>query len=162
MSQTDQQAAAACASCNKPLSGRYCSHCGERALDPHSLTVRHFIAHTLAHEVLHLDGKIWRTLRNLVFRPGFLTSEYFAGRRRIYVNPLRMLVTAIIAYVLLTQGGLVFSLQIGTLTLSVAPTRTPDDASVADTVVRIDRFGILANLLAEKVKSLDTTADAVR
>jgi hypothetical protein len=65
-----------CASCARPLSGPYCSHCGEEAVDPHALTVRHFVGHTLAHETLHLDGKIWRTLRYLFFRPGFLTAEY--------------------------------------------------------------------------------------
>ena len=54
-------ATAICASCQRPLSGRYCSQCGEKALDPHELTVRHFVAHTVGHELLHLDGKAWLT-----------------------------------------------------------------------------------------------------
>jgi hypothetical protein len=29
-----------------------------------------------------LDGRLWRTLGALLFRPGFLTREYLAGRRR--------------------------------------------------------------------------------
>jgi hypothetical protein len=36
------------------------------------------------------DGKLWRTLAALLFRPGFLTCEYFAGRRRRYVRPARL------------------------------------------------------------------------
>lgn len=37
-----------------------------------------------------LDGRLWRTLFGLVARPGFLTQEYFAGRRRRYVRPARL------------------------------------------------------------------------
>ena len=37
-----------------------------------------------------LDGRLWRTLFALVARPGFLTLEYFAGRRRRYIRPARL------------------------------------------------------------------------
>ena len=37
-----------------------------------------------------LDGRLWRTLFGLIARPGFLTQEYFAGRRRRYVRPARL------------------------------------------------------------------------
>ena len=37
-----------------------------------------------------LDGRLWRTLAALLFRPGFLTREYFAGRRRRYIRPARL------------------------------------------------------------------------
>jgi hypothetical protein len=37
-----------------------------------------------------LDGRMWRTLIGLFFRPGFLSREYFAGRRRRYIRPARL------------------------------------------------------------------------
>ena len=37
-----------------------------------------------------MDGRLWRTLAALLFRPGFLTREYFAGRRRRYIRPARL------------------------------------------------------------------------
>ena len=37
-----------------------------------------------------LDGRLWRTLHALIARPGFLTLEYFAGRRRRYIRPARL------------------------------------------------------------------------
>ncbi|HEY5307768.1 MAG TPA: DUF3667 domain-containing protein, partial [Casimicrobiaceae bacterium] len=37
-----------------------------------------------------LDGRMWRTLAALLFRPGFLTREYLAGRRRRYIRPARL------------------------------------------------------------------------
>jgi hypothetical protein len=41
-----------------------------------------------------LDGRLWRTLGGLFFRPGFLTLEYFRGRRRRYVRPARLFLVA--------------------------------------------------------------------
>lgn len=51
-------ATTACASGSQPLSGRLCSSCGEEAIDPHAQSVRHFVQHTLAHEVLSVDGQL--------------------------------------------------------------------------------------------------------
>ena len=44
-----------------------------------------------------LDGRMWRTLIGLLFRPGFLTREYFAGRRRRYIRPARLFLVLSIA-----------------------------------------------------------------
>src|SRR5687768_4510045 len=52
-----------CVSCDAPLSGAYCARCGERVLEPEALTLRHFLVHTVAHELLNVDGTLWRTLR---------------------------------------------------------------------------------------------------
>jgi len=142
------QPAIACASCGKPLTGRFCASCGEETLHHDDLTVRHFVSHTLLHETLHLDGKIWRTLRQLFLHPGFLAEEYCAGRRKLYINPLRLLITAILAYALLTRGGLQVSLVIAHVPLSIAPAGLRENDSVQQAVDRIDRFGILHRMLA--------------
>jgi uncharacterized protein DUF3667 len=153
---------AQCASCGQPLTGRYCAECGEKVLDHEALTVRHFIVHTLMDELVHLDGKFWRTLRQLVFRPGSLSVEYSAGRRRPYIQPAKLLIASIITYALLTQGGLLVTLTIGWLNLSTAPTSIRESASVAETVRQIDRFGILTKLLASKARAVDTTSESAR
>jgi hypothetical protein len=52
------------------------------------------------------DGRMWRTLAALLFRPGFLTREYFAGRRRRYIRPARLfLVLSIALFALLRFVG---------------------------------------------------------
>jgi hypothetical protein len=94
-----------CRSCDASLSGPYCSRCGGRALEPEALTLRHFLVHTVAHELLRVDGVLWRTLRLFFLRPGRLSLEYAAGRRRPYVNPFRLLLIAIVAYALMTSSG---------------------------------------------------------
>jgi hypothetical protein len=75
-------APAACRNRGAAAGGRFCSECGqETAMHPPSAWefVHEFIGHYIA-----LEGALWHTLAALV-RPGKLTNEYFAGRRRRYV-----------------------------------------------------------------------------
>jgi uncharacterized protein DUF3667 len=78
-----------CPECATPLVGEYCHRCGEKLPDAHDLTMKHFLHHGL-HELTHFDSKIFRTVGALLFRPGLLTVEYLAGRRKRYVLPLRL------------------------------------------------------------------------
>jgi len=56
-------------------------------------------------EVTSADGKMWRTLRGL-FIPGKLTEEYFAGRRSLYLRPVRVfLVLNIVFFFVLSGAG---------------------------------------------------------
>jgi uncharacterized protein DUF3667 len=162
VSQVVERAAAACANCQQPLTGRYCARCGEKALAPESLTVRHFVVHTLADELVHLDGKFWSTLRNLIARPGFLSTEYCAGRRRRYIQPGKLLIASILTYALATQGGLLVTLTLGWFIGNMAPTAIRSNVGLEETVRRIDRLEILKRMLTAKAKSVDISSDAVR
>ena len=144
-------AADRCASCGEPLAGPYCSQCGEAVLDPAARTVRHFVAHAVLDEIVHLDGKFWRTLRALFFSPGKLTAEFIAGRRRPYIGPTKLLLAAIFLFVLLTQGGFVASLMVGPITLNIAPTAPPEGATIRESVFFIDRFGVLDRRLTRRI-----------
>ena len=81
----------ACANCGKALTGPYCGACGQKIAPPNP-TIGDFV-HELAHELVHVDGKIFRSLRLLVTAPGALTAEQFAGRRVRYVSPIRLYLT---------------------------------------------------------------------
>jgi hypothetical protein len=154
---------AVCASCGRPLAGEnYCSSCGEEVLDARKLTLRYFLTHTVLHEILSFDGKIWRTLKLLLFRPGFLALEYAAGRRRPYVGPVRVLLVAIIAYVLATQSGTSFTLNIGPLKLNVAPPPTSPGRSIEATLEQADRFGILERMFTERFGPVANASDEIR
>ena len=78
-----------CPTCEEQLLGEYCHRCGERRADARDLAVRHFAAEA-ARELTSLDSKLTRTVRALLFRPGFLTLEWLAGRRRRYLKPLNL------------------------------------------------------------------------
>ena len=46
--------------------------------------------HDLVHGVLHFEGKIWRTLPLLAWRPGELTRRYVHGERARFVSPIAL------------------------------------------------------------------------
>ncbi|MFZ5544798.1 MAG: DUF3667 domain-containing protein [Pseudomonadota bacterium] len=50
-----------------------------------------------------VEGALWRTLKLLLFKPGQLTREYLAGRRRRYVLPLRIYLTASFLFFLIVK-----------------------------------------------------------
>lgn len=81
-------AQAACANCGTILLGPHCYACGQ----PVKGMVRHLssILADAADTILNIDSRIFRTLLPLYFRPGFLTNEYFEGRRVRYVTPFRL------------------------------------------------------------------------
>lgn len=101
---TKQQASALCVTCGTLLEGGYCHECGEKQPNDHDLTVKHF-AHDAWHEIVHVDSKIWRTLKALITKPGLLTEEYRAGRKNKYVRPLRLYVILFAGFVLLFSIG---------------------------------------------------------
>ncbi|MBV8686305.1 MAG: DUF3667 domain-containing protein [Alphaproteobacteria bacterium] len=77
----------ACLNCGTPLAGPYCHACGQPA------HVHRTVAawwHDLAHGVLHFEGKVWRTLPLLAWRPGELTRRYIEGERARFVSPLAL------------------------------------------------------------------------
>jgi hypothetical protein len=82
----------ACTNCGAEAADVYCARCGERQPGHHDLSVAHF-THDVVHEFVHVDSKLFRTLRDLVARPGFLAQEYFAGRKSRYIAPLRLFLT---------------------------------------------------------------------
>jgi len=77
-----------CQNCGVALQGEYCSVCGQ----PVKGMIRPLssMLHDVADTVLNIDSRIFRTLAPLYFRPGYLTNEYFAGRRVRYVTPFRL------------------------------------------------------------------------
>lgn len=89
-----------CANCGAPLGGRYCANCGQ---DGHAqLTVRHFFEEVIE-GLLHFDSTFWRTLRPLLFRPGLMTQQYLAGRRKYYAPPFRTYLVISVIYFLLSS-----------------------------------------------------------
>ena len=77
----------ACLNCGTRLTGSHCHACGQAA---HVHRTIGAFFHDLLHGVFHFEGKIWRTLPLLAWRPGQLTREYIDGRRTSYVSPIAL------------------------------------------------------------------------
>jgi Protein of unknown function (DUF3667) len=97
----------ACRNCGAPAGAKYCPECGQDTA-PHPPTAREFLHEFIGHYVA-VEGSLWITLRKLMV-PGALTLDFFAGRKRRYVHPLRLYLTAsvvffLVAKVFLPTGG---------------------------------------------------------
>ena len=77
-----------CQNCGTELLGPHCYKCGQPV---HGL-VRHFgsIVGDFFDSVFDLDARMPRTIWPLLAKPGYLTCEYFEGRRVRYVSPVRL------------------------------------------------------------------------
>jgi hypothetical protein len=76
-----------CKNCGHRLHGEYCSHCGQEHTE--SAVPGHEMLREFLKDEFHFDFRIVRTIIPILFRPGFLSAEYAAGRRVRYVPPLR-------------------------------------------------------------------------
>lgn len=77
-----------CKNCGERLQGMYCHRCGQYALDieqPFWKYIKQYFEN-----VYQFDSKVWQTLWLLFRRPGFLTTEFNAGKINSYVHPFRL------------------------------------------------------------------------
>jgi hypothetical protein len=92
-----------CSDCGAPVSGKFCSNCGQPTHVHRSLL---HLGEELLHGVMHFDARIWRTLPLLLLNPGKLTREWIHGKRTRYVSPLAIfLFTVFLMFFALSFGG---------------------------------------------------------
>jgi len=93
-----------CGNCGTELLGETCYHCGQ----PTKGLVRQFssIMGDFLDTVLNIDTRVFRTIGPLIYKPGFLTQEYFSGRRIRYVSPVRLFFFLAVLTFLLAQFSL--------------------------------------------------------
>lgn len=90
-----------CLNCGAEVKGKFCANCGQENLD----TRENFfhMAFEFVSDYFHFDSKFFRSLVPLFIRPGFLTKEYWEGRRVKYIHPLRLFFFVTILFVLSTS-----------------------------------------------------------
>ena len=93
-----------CENCGSPLYGDHCYACGQ----PTKGLVRHFssILGDFFDTVFNIDSRVLRTIGPLLYRPGFLSLEYFAGRRVRYVTPMRLFLFLSLVAFFAVQGSI--------------------------------------------------------
>lgn len=94
-----------CINCGSPLSGNFCSNCGEKVFSDHDKTIGHFV-HETFHFLTHLDGKFLTSLKAVFSKPGLLSLEYCRGIRKKYFKPVSLFLVGVIVYLFfpLLQG----------------------------------------------------------
>lgn len=76
-----------CLNCGTAVTGNYCTNCGQ-ALHVHRSIGAFW--HDILHGVLHFEGKFWRTLPLLAWKPGDLTRRYVHGERAKFISPMAL------------------------------------------------------------------------
>ena len=76
-----------CLNCNTPLTGRYCSECGQENR-PKKLSVWQLLGQFFS-GLLNYDGRLVQSMRLLFSKPSALTLAYMEGKRSSYVNPVQ-------------------------------------------------------------------------
>ena len=91
-----------CPSCGTKMLGIYCHNCSEKRIASSDYSLSKFLKQSI-NFLTHYDSKFIQSARILVSRPGFLTKEYFAGRRVSYVKPLQLFFLLNLLFLLLSS-----------------------------------------------------------
>ena len=128
----------ACENCGAALLGEYCYRCGQ----PVKGLVRHFtsIMGDFLDRVFNIDARFPHTIWPLFAKPGYLSLEYFAGRRVRFVSPVRLfffvsIITFFVAQLVIQTGQGAFQInddgdgsRIGRATTVAEVEKVRDDA----------------------------------
>jgi len=93
-----------CVNCRTPVDSRYCRNCGQKRLEPEDRRFGHLFGE-FVHSLFDLDGRIWRSLVALLFRPGRLSLDYNEGRRARWVAPVALFFAVNVLYFLSPLHG---------------------------------------------------------
>ncbi|MCZ6643263.1 MAG: DUF3667 domain-containing protein [Gammaproteobacteria bacterium] len=116
-----------CPNCGKERDARFCPNCGQN--DRNYLRSLIPVLWEIVRETFEIDGRLFRSLRLLVTRPGALSIEFSENRRAQYMSPIRMYLFVSILFF--------FTL---TLNTEIAPMDT-----VVISEVEADTQGVLLN-----------------
>jgi len=99
-----------CPTCAESVETPYCPVCGERPILARELTLRGLLRQ-FANAVSSVDGRVVRTLRTLIARPGVLTVAWVEGPRKPYVGPIQLFLLANVVFVAVQSltGANIFS-----------------------------------------------------
>lgn len=79
----------------------YCHACGQ-VNSIKKLAIKDFFAEFFANTFSY-DSRIWRTVRHLLFKPGYVSKQYILGKRTSYANPFRFFFSVCLIFFLLVQ-----------------------------------------------------------
>ncbi len=90
-----------CLNCHTPLrpEDNYCPNCGQENTN-RIVPVSHLLFETVE-SFVHIDSKLWNTLKATFTRPGKITIEYLEGKRASYVPPVKFYVFVSFVFFLL-------------------------------------------------------------
>lgn len=77
-----------CLNCGAEVEERFCPKCGQENVEVRP-KFHHLISHFFA-DLFHYDSGFWKTMKTLLFRPGVIVNDYLSGKRKTYVEPVKL------------------------------------------------------------------------
>ena len=131
-----------CPACNRTVATKYCPDCGERLARASDLTLRGLFGQAVR-AFSDIDGRVIRSFRHLVARPGALTVAYLRGQRKAYLPPFGLFLVA---------NALFFTIE--------SLTGQNVFSTTLDSHLHHQDWGAFAQqLVTQRVESLQTTLD---
>lgn len=92
-----------CLNCSTPLDteDKYCHQCGQLN-SKKQLALKDFFGEFFSN-IFSYDSRIWRTIKHLLFKPGFVSKQFIKGKRLSYANPFRFFLSVCIVFFLMIQ-----------------------------------------------------------
>jgi len=81
-----------CKNCQTKLIGKFCSECGQKKYE---LSKVRDLFSEFSDEFFNLDSRVFLTFKYLITKPGFLTKEYWEGKKSRYLLPFRTILVTI-------------------------------------------------------------------
>ena len=130
-----------CKNCGNSLIGEYCDICGQKDVD--LLEFKKLLNDFFDHH-FDWDCRLFRTLKHLITNPGFLTTQYWNGKRVKYVPPFKLyLITSLLYF-------FIYSL-LPTSTLSENGTDfIKDNIEIEEEGISIEKIGEIIDANMEK------------
>ncbi len=91
-----------CLNCGAEVTGKFCSNCGQENIETKE-NFLHLAFHVIG-DFFHFDSKFFRSFIPLFTKPGFLTQEYWMGRRQHFIHPLRLFFFITIVMVIIANA----------------------------------------------------------
>ena len=131
-----------CPTCHRTVVTPYCPECGERSPSASDLTLRGLFGQGVR-AFTDIDGRVIRSFRHLITRPGALTVAYTRGQKKAYLLPFGLFLVANVLF---------FAVQ--SLTGENVFSTTLDSH-----LHQQDWAGFAQRLVTHRVESLNTTLD---
>ena len=92
-----------CLNCGTPLDkvDKYCHQCGQLN-STKQLALKDFFSEFVSN-IFSYDSRGWRTIKHILFKPGYVSKEFINGRRMSYANPFRFFLSVCIVFFLFIQ-----------------------------------------------------------